>query len=384
MLKYVLAAAAALLILPDGVFAQGRAAAVMTDQVTEEQVSETIAVFGELVAGRQSRVAARIAGVADAVHVEVGDRVVEGDLLAEIDSDLLRIEMAQAGADLSVAMASADTARTQVENARTAYRRAESLRESSIISDATYEERESALRVAEGTLAEAEARVAKARVALDRARYDLDNAKVRAPFGGVIVGLGTEVGQFVALGTEVARLIDIDGMEVEANVPSRYVDALQPDQDVTARTDAGGNMVLKLRATLPTEFSATRTRPVIFEVVSREGTPASGQSVTLDVPTSAPRNVAAVPKDALIQSRGGWQVFVAEDGKAQPRTVEIGVPIGDRYEVLSGLAPGDTVVVRGNERLRPGQDIAPQPVSGREGSTAGDEARQQAAVQGAK
>jgi multidrug efflux pump subunit AcrA (membrane-fusion protein) len=64
-------------------------------------------------------------------------------------------------------------------------------------------------------------------------------------------------------------------------------------------------------------------------------------------------------KDALVQARGGWTVFVAEDGKAQPRAVNIGVALGDQYEVLSGLAPGDQVVVRGNERLRPGQDIAP-------------------------
>jgi hypothetical protein len=51
---------------------------------------------------------------------------------------------------------------------------------------------------------------------------------------------------------------------------------------------------------------------------------------------------------------------VNEDGKAAPRTVTIGAALGDQFEVLSGLVPGDEVVVRGNERLRPGQDIAPQ------------------------
>ena len=361
--------AAVICLVPVLASGQGRPASVVTDVVRIESVAETVPVFGELVAGRESRVAARITGVADAVPVKVGQRVEAGDVLAEIDTDLLLIEVSRAEADLAVANASAATAQIQVDNARTAYQRAVDLRANSIIAEAAFEERQSSLAVAEGARAEAAARVAASEVALRRAKYDLENAAVRAPFTGVIVELGTEVGQFVSTGTEVARLIDIDGVEVEANVPARYVAALQTDLDVQARTDAGGAMVLRLRATLPTEFSATRTRPVLFEVISKEGSPAAGQSVTLNVPVSAPRDVVAVPKDALIQARGGWQVFLAVDGKAVPRTVEIGTAQGDRYEVLSGLNEGDVVVVRGNERLRPGQDISPQHIDATEHGT---------------
>jgi multidrug efflux pump subunit AcrA (membrane-fusion protein) len=50
-------------------------------------------------------------------------------------------------------------------------------------------------------------------------------------------------------------------------------------------------------------------------------------------------------------------VYVAADGQAQPRPVTVGASVGDRFEVIDGLAPGDLVVVRGNERLRPGQPI---------------------------
>jgi hypothetical protein len=81
--------------------------------------------------------------------------------------------------------------------------------------------------------------------------------------------------------------------------------------------------------------------------------------VTLDVPIGAEREVVVVQKDALVQARGGWTAFVNEEGKAAPRTVVIGAALGDRFEVLSGLVAGDEVVVRGNERLRPGQVIAP-------------------------
>ncbi|NQY60720.1 efflux RND transporter periplasmic adaptor subunit [Cognatishimia sp.] len=371
------------------VAAQGRPAGVITDTVKIERFAETVSVFGELIARRESRVATRIAGVADAVSVRVGDRVIEGEILAAIDSELLDIQVAIAQAELAVAEAAASTSEIQVQNARTAYQRAVNLRSNSIISDAVYEERQSALAVAVGALTEAETRVTAAKVALRRAAYDLDNSTVKAPFDGVVIAVGTEVGEFLSSGTEVARLIDIDGVEVEANVPARYVDALQEGTNVEAYTDAGGDMVLKLRATLPTEFSATRTRPVVFDVVSKEGTLAAGQSVTLNIPISAPRDVTAVPKDALIRARGGWQVFLAVDGKALPRPIQIGSALGDRYEVLSGISEGDVVVIRGNERLRPGQEIAPRPTdaapvrSGRPGSGLASESPkpdQQAAV----
>ncbi|MEM9999680.1 MAG: efflux RND transporter periplasmic adaptor subunit [Pseudomonadota bacterium] len=358
--------------------AQGRPAQVITDTVRVEQIAETVPVFGELIAGRESRVAARIAGIVETVSVEVGDVVVEGDLLAIVDRELIEIEVAQSEAEVAVAEASAQTARIRAENAKAIYDRAVDLRANSIISEAIYDERKSAFAVAEGARGEAEARVASAKVALRRVQFDLSNAAVRAPFDGVVVDFAAEIGQFVASGSEVARILDIDGIEIEANVPARFVDALQPDSEIAALTDVGGAMVVKMRASLPTEFSATRTRPVIFEVVEKQGTAAAGQSVTLNIPVSAPREVLAVPKDALVQARGGWQVFVAEEGKASPRTVEIGNALGEHYEVLSGLQAGDDVVVRGNERLRPGQDIMPQPIQGAGASGGNPQAGQQA------
>jgi hypothetical protein len=84
---------------------------------------------------------------------------------------------------------------------------------------------------------------------------------------------------------------------------------------------------------------------------------AAGQSVTILAPMGGPREALSVSKDALVQQAGGWIVFVAEDGKAAPRPVTVGAAIGGRFEIEGGLSAGDLVVVRGNERLRPGQPI---------------------------
>lgn len=342
--------------LADG---QGRPAGVSTEAVTTTTMAETVSVFGEVVAGRESKVAARVGGVAEEVPVRVGDRIAQGDMLARLDTELLRIELAQAEAQLSIAQAGISVSEARLDRAEKAFRRAERLRQNSTISEAQLEGRASDFAEARGAQQEAQARRKASRNALEQARYRLNNAIVRAPFDAVVLDVSTEVGQFIAAGSDVATLIDTAALEIEANVPARFVSALRSDQTVDATTDIGDTVALMLRAVLPTEFAATRTRPVRFEVTDDSAVIAVGQTVTLDVPISAPREVLVVPKDALVQSSGGWSVFVNEDGKAMRRTVEIGAAIKNSFEVLSGLQEGDVVVVRGNERLRPGQDIAP-------------------------
>ena len=162
-----------------------------------------------------------------------------------------------------------------------------------------------------------------ARVTLDRADYNLTNSEIVAPFDGTVLSVATEIGQFITTGAEVALLLDDDHLEVEANVPSVYVDAITGESVVQARTDSGASLQLTVRAILPVESSATRTRPVLFEA-GGAGASAVGASVTLDLPISAPREVVTVSKDALVQARGGWSVFVNRDGKAVPATVEVG------------------------------------------------------------
>jgi multidrug efflux pump subunit AcrA (membrane-fusion protein) len=84
---------------------------------------------------------------------------------------------------------------------------------------------------------------------------------------------------------------------------------------------------------------------------------AINQSVTVDVPVGAARDVVSVHKDGVIAQGDGYMVFVAVDGRAVPRPVRIGDAIGSRYVVEGGLAPGDIVIVRGNERVRPGMPV---------------------------
>ncbi len=368
------AAILSLSMVPHFAAAQGRPAGVTTDLVRTEMLSETISVFGEVVAGRESDVAARVAGIATDMPLRVGDRVVAGDVLARLDPERLEIELSQANAELSIAEAGVTVANARRERLERTLRRAQSLAASSAIANAALQDREGEFAEALGSLEQAIARRVSAENALRRAEYNFENLTVKAPFDGVVLEIEAQTGQFVAAGSTVARLVDLAGLEIEANVPARYIDALRPELPVRARTDAGGDLTLSLRAILPTEFSATRTRPVRLEIAEGATNAAVGQAVTLDVPVSAPREVVVVPKDALVQGPGGtWTVFLNAEGTAQPRPVQVGAAAESGFEVLNGLQPGDEVVIRGNERLRPGQAIAPTRVGAEAEPTAQDQ-----------
>ncbi len=344
--------------------AQGGPAAVGVQAVDVRTLAETVPVFAEVITARDGNVAGRVAGNVQTVAVLAGARVETGDLLVELDDELLTIQAAQSEAQLAEAAAGIETARARVDRARIALDRIEALRGATSFSQGRFDDAQADFLEAEAQFVEAQAREKSAQARLDETRYQLERSKITAPFSGVVLEVNTIPGAFIQAGTPVVRLLDIDAFEVQANVPSRYTPFLSPGQIVTAQTETGIALTLELRALLPVEDPSTRTRAVLFAApeLARIGDAAVGQSLTVDIPVGAARDVLSVPKDALVQARGGWTVFVAADDQAQPRNITLGVALGDRYEVVEGLDAGDLVVVRGNERLRPGQAIAASPL----------------------
>ena len=341
-------------------FAQGRAAAVGVQEVEMRALAETVPVFAEIITARDGNVAGRVAGNVALVSVLAGARVETGDLLVELDDELLEIQVAQSEAQLAEAQAGIETARARVDRARIALERIEALRGGTAFSAGRFDDAQADFLEAEAQFFEAQAREKSAESRLAETRYRLERTTILAPFSGVVLEVNTIPGAFIQAGTPVVRLLDTDAFEVQANVPSRYTAFLTAGQVVAASTETGAELMLELRAVLPVEDPSTRTRAVLFSVteLSAVTDAAVGQSLTVEIPVGAARDVLSVPKDALVQGQGGWTVFVAADDQAQPRPVTLGVPLGDRYEVVSGLQPGDLVVVRGNERLRPGQAIS--------------------------
>ncbi|MEM0946486.1 MAG: efflux RND transporter periplasmic adaptor subunit [Pseudomonadota bacterium] len=331
--------------------------------VQTRMMAETVPVFADVVTARDGVIASRVSGTVSEVHVLAGVSVSEGAELVTLDTELAEIELRQAEARLAEAVAGVETAAARRNRLNDALRRIERLRETAAFSQGRFEEAEGELLTSSGQFGEAEARVATAEATIAEVRYRIDRAVIRAPFSGVVLETLTNPGEFLASGASVVRLLDTRALEVEAAVPSAYIGTLVEGAVLRGQAASGQEMQLTLRAVLPIEDRATRTRAVRFVPVGEHAAllAAVGQSVTVEVPVEAPREALAVPKDALVQGQSGWTVFVASDGTAEPRPVQIGAALGEWFEVLNGLELGEQVVIRGNERLRPGQPIQPMP-----------------------
>ncbi|MGF1447706.1 MAG: efflux RND transporter periplasmic adaptor subunit [Pikeienuella sp.] len=343
--------------------AQDRPAKVGAERVELRRVTDTTPILAELVATTQSEVATRTEGIVDEVVFQVGDRVERGALMVRLDRDLVDIQRRNAAAAEEASRAGVAVAETQVQLAMQAFERQRNLRGSAAFSRGQFEDLEVNVAQAQSELARAQAQVAVASALLARAEYDQRHIEIRAPFAGIVIAKQAQPGAYIDLGEPVATLLDVNALEIEANMPVTLLNGLRPGMIIEATMDGGKGRLdiqAELRSVLPIETATTRTRPVRFSVDhgQLDGVVlAAGKSVTLQVPVSAPREALTVPKDALVQARGGWRVFTVEEGQASPKTITIGQPVGDRMEVLSGLLPGDVVVVRGNERLRPGQPV---------------------------
>ena len=213
--------------------------------------------------------------------------------------------------------------------------------------------------MARSAAAEAEASRAQARANLKLAEIDLRYAKIRAPFPGVVSMRHTEVGSYLNVGDPVLTLIDDQRLEIEADVPAERISGLDAGAAVSFRIDGSSLLRATVRAVIPEENPMTRTRAVRFtpDFGGRRARLATNQSVTLHLPVGTARTVVTVHKDAILNRADKTVVFVVAGEKAQMRPVRLGDAVGGRFEVLSGLDSGDLVVVRGNERLRPGQKV---------------------------
>lgn len=332
------------------------------DAVRQETASETAAVVGRFVALRGGPIAARIGGAVDEVLVGVGDRVEKDQTLIRIAQDRLKAERARRRALLKLASARISSAKASLRLAQQSANRLARLRKSAAFSEALLADKQREAERAAAQVKEAQADYARSKAELKLADVDLAYSDVRAPYAGVVMERHVDVGGFVPLGGPVVSLLGVKAMEVEAEAPTERMGGATPGAIVTVRYN-GVTAAVPVRAVIPRETGVSRTRPIRFGPLppALAAVAVANASVTVDVPVAEAQSVLTVHKDAVIRRGKDPSVMVArasdEAGlyQAEPRTLRLGPAIGGRFGVLSGVGPGDIVVVRGNEGLRPGQ-----------------------------
>ena len=336
-----------------------QSAPVEVDLVVTEPLSQTQPVLGRFVARQSGTVASRVAGAVTDIMADVGDRVAKGQVLAVIDLEKMTLLRDAAAATANHALAEEQAAIARLTRRQNELSRIEGITESAAYSVARHEDAIQNVAEAEAFRAAAAAKVAATQARLMLAEGDKLNSKIRAPYDGLIAARHTEIGSYVQTGSEVMDLVNDRSIEIEVYVPSNRVAGLSPGTVIQARPVGGSEFSAVVRGVGAEENPTSRTRVVRFTPQLEQGVSFGvGESVDALLPLGVPRQIVTVHKDAILKMQGLTMAYVvAEDNTAQIRSIELGDATGARFEVLSGLSPGDPVVIRGNERLRPGQSV---------------------------
>jgi RND family efflux transporter MFP subunit len=340
-----------------------------------------------------------------------GDRVERGGVLAQLLTDTIQLELAAAEAELELRkqeLAELENgtrpeeieqakARMVAAQARWQYAEARRTRASKVGQAMSDEEREEMVALAveaeqayldakaahqlsvEGPrkeqIAQAAAQVNVQQATVDRLQDQLEKHTIIARFPGYVTVEHTEVGQWVKQGDPVAEVAALDEVEIVAQVVEQYVPHIRPNMEVNVEIPAlaGHSFRGLVAAIVPQADVQARTFPVKVRVkneLSDDGPLVkSGMYARVLLPTGRSERAMLVSKDALVL--GGLQpvVFVmdappnAKSGKVAPVPVRIGTAVGNLIQVTGNLKPGQHVVVQGNERLQPGQEVHIQAVA---------------------
>lgn len=316
-------------------------ALVEVAEASAELMAPQVFMPGTIISRNDSRVAAEITGQITWVAPE-GTLVGENDVIAEIDNRNHRLAV--------------DRNRSQVlrlearmKFLETDLARAKELAETEYAPTSRVDE-------AQSTLLMTEQELAQARIALEQSEIDLARTLVRAPFPGRVVERLAQAGEYSVPGRQIVRLVDTENLEVVAQAPVNLAAVLTDGQRVVMRKD---ELMFdsRIRALVPVGDTVSRTMEIRVNIPAG-ATYVVGTAVQIGVPSSAPSQVVAVPRDALVLRSDGTYVFrIKEDNTAERLLVRTGAANGSRVAVVGGIESGDRVVVRGGERLRPGQSV---------------------------
>lgn len=339
-------------------------AAVVTAPVEAGSIAPSTAYVGTIYYPEVSDVTTETEGRVTSLHVEEGDHVDKGQVLVRLNTDLLQQQLASARANREAAQAN-------LENARLEANRREKLITSGAISAQEYDE----ARFDRDAL---ESQVANLRAEERRLGLLIQMAAIRAPFAGVVLDRQASRGQWISPGQPVVTLALDEKVDLTVEAPQDILANVKPGLEVEVITPLGRMQGLVF-AVIPQGDVATRTFPVKVRMDNPGGL-FEGMQATVRLPLAPPTEGLIVPRDAVVSPQGQTVVWLVLDGKAVPVPVKVlaykGLQAGIQpLAPEPPLKPGMPVVVKGNERLRPGQPVAQQNA----GQSAGQAAQPQQA-----
>jgi membrane fusion protein (multidrug efflux system) len=300
--------------------------------VSEPQLAETFDLPAVVEPNRIVTVSAEVAGRIERIPPKKGDSLRNGDLLIQLNADLLRplFEVAEA-----------QSKRDQIE-----FDRMKNLVEQ----DATPQR----------DLDNAATRLAISKASLEEVRARLDRTRILTPTTGFLNDLFVEEGEYVQAGTAVAELVETDTVKVVVDVPERDIAFFEIGLQAEVLADVKGEQKsLTGKITFISGLADARTRSTRLEISleNKEQLLRSGQIVLVHLTRRILKDAIMVPLLAVIPMEESEAVYVVNSTQAVRREVKLGFIKGDRVQIKSGLKAGDRLIIAGHRFVAPGQNV---------------------------
>jgi RND family efflux transporter MFP subunit len=321
---------------------------------------------------------ARTTGYLKRRLVDIGDRVREGQLLAEISAPDIDDQLAQAQANLAQAQANLVKARADNDFAKSEEIRYGRMVPTGAISKEDYESKVQAAKVTAAVIVAMEAAISVNAATVQRFADLQGFQKIMAPFPGVITARNVDAGDLIAADTpsttkELFHLMRTDTLRVFVNVPQAFATGIKVGQDAGVyRRDQPANQFAG-KVTRTADALDPNTRTLLTEVQVKNPDNALRPGMYLQVRFAFDRTLAplVIPSAALATRDGAPRVAVLDaQNRVQYRTVDLGRDFGVEIWVINGLQEGERVVVHPGDDLPEGTVVDPVPMPPLTGSSA--------------
>ncbi len=329
-------------------------------RVMRGPISSEVLSTGEVEPFARVALAPKVGGRLVSLAVGEGERVTQGQLMAQLDRASFDAEVDAARAAVEVAKANVSAAETTADTAGREYDRAQQLFKQGISAQSLLDAAESAWKVSRSNVDVAKATLQQAEAALQQAAIAAGETSLYAPFDSVVARRYLDAGALVGPSQPVLELVSIDTVKIRAALSERYLGKVAVDQTRVAITvDALPGETLPGRVALvsPTLDQATRTVDVEVRVENADHVLRPGMFARVALVTESRPEAVLMPNDALLGRDGSYFVYAVENGKAVRRPVEVGLRNSDEVEITSGLAPGEAVVTSGEGNLFDGAPV---------------------------
>ena len=322
-------------------------------------LEETVTAQGTLEPKQYVNVGAQVSGQLQKLHVDVGDTVTQGELIAEIDPRVYESRLEEAEAQVKSLQAQYIQQTAQVELAQQQHGRNEQLIAAQAISQDVFDTSAATLKAAKAQLQALAAQVQQAKSTLSEAKTNLSYTKIYAPLAGTVISQTTKEGQTLnanQTAPTVVEVADLSTMTVRAQVAEADIGKVKAGMPVYFTT-LGGDTKWKttVRQVIPSPeiVNDVVLYNVLADIANSDGKLMSGMSTQMNFVVGDARDAVLIPATALGKKLGEtkegqgtpYQIFVPAGDGMVSKTVHVGLISRNSAQILNGLKEGDTVAV---------------------------------------